>query len=56
MANKFKAIILIIALVIGKYFNCIHLDALTGMFGAILILIWAGKLIKNTVKILVDMK
>ena len=56
LADVLVSLLTIIALVLGKYFNCIHLDALTGMFGAILILIWAGKLIKNTVKILVDMK
>ncbi len=56
LADVLVSILTIIALVLGKYFNCIHLDALTGIFGAVLILIWAGKLIKNTVKILVDMK
>ena len=56
LADVLVSLLTIIALVLGKYFNCIHLDALIGMFGAILILIWAGKLIKNTVKILVDMK
>ena len=56
LADVLVSLLTIIALVLGKYFNCIHLDALTGMFGAILILIWAGKLIKNTIKILVDMK
>lgn len=50
------SILTIIALVFGKQFNCAHLDALTGIFGAILILVWAVKLIKNTVKILIDMK
>ena len=56
LADVLVSLLTIIALVLGKYFNLIHLDALTGMLGAILILIWAGKLIKNTVKILVDMK
>ena len=56
LADIMVSILTIIALVLGKYFNCIHLDALTGILGAILILTWAGKLIKNTVKILVDMK
>lgn len=50
------SVLTIFALVIGKYFNCIHLDALTGIFGAILIIIWAIRLLKNTVKILIDMK
>ena len=56
LADVLVSLLTIIALVLGKYFNLIHLDALTGMLGAVLILIWAGKLIKNTVKILVDMK
>ena len=49
------SILTIISLILGKIFNCIHLDALTGIFGAILIIIWAFKLIKATVKILIDM-
>ena len=56
LADVLVSLLTIIALVLGKIFNCIYLDALIGMFGAILILIWAGKLIKNTIKILVDMK
>ena len=56
LADVLVSFLTIIALVIGKYFNCACLDSLTGIFGALLILIWAGKLIKNTVKILVDMK
>ena len=50
------SILTIIALVLGKYFNCIHLDALTGIVGALMILIWSFKLLKNTVKILIDIK
>lgn len=56
LADVLVSLLTIIALLLGKYFNCIHLDALTGILGAILILAWAGKLIKNTVKILIDMK
>lgn len=50
------SLLTIAALIFGKIFNCIHLDALTGILGAVLIIIWALKLIKNTVKILIDMK
>lgn len=50
------SVLTIFALIIGKYANCIHLDALTGIFGSVLILIWAGKLLKNTTKILIDME
>ncbi len=56
LADVLISILTIFALVIGKYFNCIHLDAITGIIGAILILNWAYKLLKHTVKILIDMK
>ena len=56
LADVLISILTIGALVAGKYFNCIHLDALTGIFGAILIIIWAYKLLRHTVKILIDMK
>ncbi|MCD7878320.1 MAG: cation diffusion facilitator family transporter [Candidatus Gastranaerophilales bacterium] len=56
LADIIVSVLTIFALVGGKYFNCIHLDALTGIIGAILILIWAYKLLKHTVKILIDMK
>lgn len=56
LSDVLISILTIIALVLGKIFNCIHLDALTGIAGAVLIIIWAFKLIKNTVKILIDMK
>ena len=55
LSDVMVSILTIFALVIGKFFNCTYFDALTGILGAILIIIWAGKLIKNTVKILVDM-
>lgn len=56
LADVLISILTIFALVLGKMFNCIHLDALTGILGAILIIYWAYKLIKNTAKILIDMK
>ena len=56
LSDVLISILTIIALVLGKYFNCIHLDALTGILGAVFILIWAVKLLKSTVKILIDMK
>ena len=56
LSDVLISILTIAALVAGKYFNCIHLDALTGILGALLILIWAIKLLKNTIKILIDMK
>jgi cation diffusion facilitator family transporter len=56
LADVLISILTIIALVIGKYTNCIHLDAITAIFGAILILIWSKKLLTHTIKILIDMK
>ena len=56
LSDVLISILTIIALVLGKYTGCIHLDALTGIFGAFLILVWAWKLLKNTVRILIDMK
>lgn len=56
LSDVLISMLAIIALVFGKIFNCIHLDALTGIIGAILIIIWAYKLLKTTVKILIDMK
>ncbi len=56
LADALTSILAILALLIGKYFNIIYFDALTGILGGILILRWAVNLIKNTVKILIDMK
>lgn len=55
LSDLLVSILTIFALVIGKYTGCIHLDAVTGIFGAVLIFVWSAKLIKNTVKILIDM-
>ena len=56
LADALTSVLAIAALLIGKYLNIIYFDALVGMFGGILILKWAFALIKNTVKILIDMK
>ncbi len=56
LSDVLISILTIIALILGKYFNNIHLDAITGIFGALLIIIWAIKLLKHMVKILLDMK
>lgn len=56
LSDVMISLLAVIALVLGKFANLIHLDAITGLLGAILILIWAFKLIKNTVKILIDMQ
>ena len=56
LADAMTSILAIVALVLGKYFNFIYLDALIGMLGGLLILRWSAGLIKHTVKILIDMK
>ncbi len=56
LADALTSILAIAALLIGKYFHIIMLDSLIGILGGILILRWAVGLIKNTVKILIDMK
>ena len=56
LADALTSIFAIGALLIGKYFNFICLDSIAGILGGILIIKWAGNLLKNTVKILIDMK
>ncbi len=56
LADVLISVLTIVALIAGKYLNCIHLDALTGILGALFIIVWAFKLLKHTVKILIDMK
>lgn len=56
LADALTSVLAIGALLVGKYFNLIFFDALIGILGGILILKWAFGLLKNTVKILVDMK
>ncbi len=56
LADALTSILAITALLAGKYFNIIYLDALSGILGGILILKWASGLLYNTVKILIDMK
>lgn len=56
LADALTSILAIGALLIGKYFHITTLDSLTGILGGILILKWATGLIKDTVKILLDMK
>ena len=56
LADAITSILAIAALLLGKYFNFIYLDAITGILGGFLIIRWSVNLIKNTVKILIDMK
>lgn len=56
LADALTSILAITALLIGKYLNITSLDALSGILGGILILKWAFGLLKDTVKILLDIK
>ncbi len=56
LADLITSILTIIALVVGKIYNCIHLDAIVGIICGILIIRWAVILITHTIKILIDMK
>lgn len=56
LADALTSILAIIALLVGKYFGINALDSIVGFLGGILILKWAFGLLKNTIKILIDMK
>ena len=56
MADALTSILAIAALLIGKYFGIIYLDAFIGILGGFLVLRWAVQLLKKTVIILIDMK
>ena len=56
LADALTSILAIAALLVGKYYNLIFFDSLVGILGGLLIIRWAIGLIKNTVKILIDMK
>ena len=56
LADALTSVFAIIALLIGKYFGIIYLDSIAGILGGILIIKWAINLLKNTVKILIDME
>ena len=56
LADAMTSVLAIFALLVGKYFNIVYFDSLAGILGGILIIKWAYGLLKNTVKILTDMK
>ncbi len=56
LADALTSILAIGALLAGKYFNLIYFDSIIGILGGILIIKWAIGLLKDTVKILVDIK
>ncbi len=56
LADALTSILAIVALLIGKHFNFTEFDSLIGILGGILIIKWAFGLLKDTVKILLDVK
>lgn len=56
LADALTSILAIGALLAGKYLNLIYFDSIIGILGGILIIKWAGGLLKDTVKILIDYK
>ena len=56
LADALTSILAIIALLAGKFFNLTFLDPIIGIIGGILILKWAWNLIKDTAKVLIDIK
>ncbi len=55
-ADLLTSVLTIIVLILGKIYNCIHLDAMVGIICGIIIFRWSLILLKHTVKILIDMK
>ncbi len=56
LADAMTSVLAIAALLVGKYLNFVYLDSIIGLLGGLLIIRWAVVLIKNTTKILIDMK
>ncbi len=54
LADVLTSVLAIVALVFGKFFNLIFLDALMGIVGGVIILRWACGLVKNSVGVLLD--
>lgn len=54
LADALTSVLAIIALVAGKYYGWVWLDAVMGFVGATVILVWAWGLIKETSPVLVD--
>jgi cation diffusion facilitator family transporter len=54
MADALTSVLAIVALLAGKYYGWVWLDAVMGFVGAVVILVWAWGLIKETSPILLD--
>ncbi|MCR5260894.1 MAG: cation diffusion facilitator family transporter [Candidatus Gastranaerophilales bacterium] len=56
LADAMTSVFAIIALLAGKFFGLVFLDAIMGIVGGLLILKWSKGLIKDTSAVLLDMK
>lgn len=56
LADVLTSVLAIMALVLGKFMNITYFDSAIGILGGIVILRWSIGLIKDTAKILLDMK
>ena len=56
LADILTSVLAIFALCAGKYLKILCLDSFVGILGGILILRWAVSILKDTTKILIDMK
>lgn len=54
LADALTSVLAIVALLAGKFFGWVWLDAVMGLVGAVVILIWAWGLIKDTSPVLLD--
>lgn len=54
LADALTSVLAIIALMAGKYYGWNWLDPVMGLVGAVVILLWAGGLIRETAPVLVD--
>lgn len=56
LADVLTSLLAIVALIIGKFFDIVWLDAAIGALGGALIIKWAVGLLKHTILILIDVK
>jgi len=54
LADAATSVLAIVALLVGKYWNWVWLDPLTGVVGAVLVGVWSSDLIRATSRVLLD--
>jgi len=54
LADAFTSVLAIVALVAGRYFGWVWLDAAMGIVGAAVILRWSYGLVRQTARVLLD--